>query len=180
MQYLYTFIISFIFIFLSEMGDKTQILVLSFSTQNKASHILIGIALGTLLSHGLAILLGSNIASLGNDNFIFYLKIATYITFLLFGILGFIKRHSIQTSSESKQNIKSKITDFIHSILRNCILLVAISIALGEIGDKTGLITKRPFRMPHHTSSPIAIIGGGRNPKPRRDKFGSFWSTIFR
>ena len=56
MQYFYTFIISFIFIFLSEMGDKTQILVLSFSTQNKTSHILIGIALGTLLSHGLAIL----------------------------------------------------------------------------------------------------------------------------
>ena len=39
----------------------------------------------------------------------------------------------------------------------------------GENGVKTGLITKRPFRMPHHTSSPIAIIGGGRNPKPRRD-----------
>ncbi len=139
MQYFYTFIISFIFIFLSEIGDKTQILVLSFSTQNKTSHILIGIALGTLLSHGLAILLGSNIASLGNDNFIFYLKIATYITFLLFGIFGFIKQHSIQTSSESEKNIKSKITDFIHSILRNCILLVAISIALGEIGDKTWL-----------------------------------------
>ena len=36
----------------------------------------------------------------------------------------------------------------------------------GEIGIKTGLITKRPFRMPHHTSSPISIIGGGRSPKP--------------
>lgn len=50
----------------------------------------------------------------------------------------------------------------------------------GEVGNSTGLITRRPFRMPHHTSSPIAIIGGGRNPKPRRNKFGSFWCTIFR
>ena len=29
-----------------------------------------------------------------------------------------------------------------------------------------GLITTRPFRRPHHTSSPISIIGGGRIPKP--------------
>lgn len=36
----------------------------------------------------------------------------------------------------------------------------------GEIDSKLGLITKRPFRRPHHTSSPISIIGGGRVPKP--------------
>ena len=50
----------------------------------------------------------------------------------------------------------------------------------GELGGKTGLITKRPFRMPHHTSSPIAIIGGGRNPKPRGNKFSTFGCIIFR
>ena len=50
----------------------------------------------------------------------------------------------------------------------------------GELSSRTGLVTKRPFRMPHHTSSPIAIIGGGRNPKPRRNKFSTFWSAIFR
>ena len=36
----------------------------------------------------------------------------------------------------------------------------------GDIDSKLGLITKRPFRRPHHTSSPISIIGGGRVPKP--------------
>ncbi len=40
MQYLYPFIISFIFIFLSELGDKTQILVLSFSARNKTVNII--------------------------------------------------------------------------------------------------------------------------------------------
>ena len=77
------------------------------------------------------------------------------------------------------------ISDRIPSILPDLTFEEALEITkihsiTGEIGIKTGLITKRPFRMPHHTSSPIAIIGGGRNPKPRRDKFGSFWSTIFR
>lgn len=36
----------------------------------------------------------------------------------------------------------------------------------GKIEDNTGLIKVRPFRRPHYTSTPISIIGGGRNPKP--------------
>lgn len=139
MQYFFPFIISFIFIALSELGDKTQILVLSFSTKNKASHILLGVALGTLLSHGLAILLGTKICHLGNDNFIFYLKIITYFTFLIFGILGFIKLKTSSKNNLSKPDYKSKIQFFISSILKNCIFIVALSIAIGEIGDKTWL-----------------------------------------
>ena len=48
MEFLYPFFISFILIFLSELGDKTQLLVLSFSTKDKAKNILFGVALGTL------------------------------------------------------------------------------------------------------------------------------------
>ena len=36
----------------------------------------------------------------------------------------------------------------------------------GELDNNKGLITTRPFRRPHHTSSPVSIIGGGRIPKP--------------
>ena len=32
--------------------------------------------------------------------------------------------------------------------------------------NKNGLITKRPFRRPHHTITEKALIGGGRIPKP--------------
>jgi magnesium chelatase family protein len=34
----------------------------------------------------------------------------------------------------------------------------------GEITDN--IVDTRPFRTPHHTSSPIALIGGGTKPKP--------------
>lgn len=36
----------------------------------------------------------------------------------------------------------------------------------GELEGGQGLITTRPFRRPHYTSSPVSIIGGGRIPKP--------------
>lgn len=36
----------------------------------------------------------------------------------------------------------------------------------GLLPAKEGLITRRPFRSPHHTASPAAIIGGGSSPLP--------------
>lgn len=36
----------------------------------------------------------------------------------------------------------------------------------GLLPAAKGIVTARPFRSPHHTSSDIALIGGGPNPKP--------------
>lgn len=36
----------------------------------------------------------------------------------------------------------------------------------GLLPPDSSLITKRPFRAPHHTISSISLIGGGRIPKP--------------
>ena len=139
MQYLYPFIISFMFIFFSELGDKTQILVLSFSARNKSTNILLGVALGTLFSHGLAIAFGSHIAVF-NNNFIYYLKILTSCTFLFFGIIGFFKLKKSSSKSENiEEDSKSNIIKFLNSLTKNCIIIVASSIAIGELGDKTFL-----------------------------------------
>lgn len=40
---------------------------------------------------------------------------------------------------------------------------------LGLTSTEEALITQRPFRSPHHTITPVSLIGGGRNPKPRRN-----------
>ena len=50
----------------------------------------------------------------------------------------------------------------------------------GNIETEEGLITKRPFRTPHHTISTTSMVGGGRIPKPRRNKSSTLWSIIFR
>ena len=36
----------------------------------------------------------------------------------------------------------------------------------GLLSPSEGLIRQRPFRNPHHTITPAALIGGGRNPEP--------------
>jgi len=36
----------------------------------------------------------------------------------------------------------------------------------GRVGPDKGLISSRPFRSPHHSSSHIALVGGGNSPQP--------------
>jgi len=36
----------------------------------------------------------------------------------------------------------------------------------GKLDGHSSLMTRRPFRTPHHTSSDIALVGGGSNPQP--------------
>ncbi len=36
----------------------------------------------------------------------------------------------------------------------------------GELDLKTGIVSKRPFRSPHHTASTVSLTGGGTNSKP--------------
>lgn len=137
MDFLYPFFISFILVCLSELGDKTQILVLSFSTKNKASKILLGVAIGTFFSHGLAIIFGSKLNSLISltENFAFYLKVFTYISFIIFGLIGFLPKKSENSSNSSKHSFLSKFSN----LHLSCVLIVAISIVVGEFGDKTFL-----------------------------------------
>lgn len=36
----------------------------------------------------------------------------------------------------------------------------------GKLSDDSGLVARRPFRAPHHTSSNVALVGGGSYPQP--------------
>ncbi len=36
----------------------------------------------------------------------------------------------------------------------------------GLLANEVGLVCRRPFRSPHHTSSNAALVGGGTNPRP--------------
>ncbi|MBO7198341.1 MAG: YifB family Mg chelatase-like AAA ATPase [Tidjanibacter sp.] len=36
----------------------------------------------------------------------------------------------------------------------------------GKLGSEKGLLSRRPFRSPHHLASAVAMVGGGSNPQP--------------
>ena len=133
MHALYPFFIAFLIIFLAELGDKTQLLVLSFASKSKVRNILIGIAIGSLMSHGIAIVFGSSLGLLQNKAILFILKFLTYITFLIIGIIGFLpkKESSLEHENVFLKHIKYKSLNYI--------FIIAISIMIGEIGDKTFL-----------------------------------------
>ena len=132
MLFLYTLFIAFLLVFFSELGDKTQLIVLSFSAKLKATTILLGVALGSLFSHGLAILFGSFLGNLNNDFIHNILEFISYSSFIILGILSFL---SAKEESSDSNGFISKISNF----KINYIFVIAIAIAFGEIGDKTFL-----------------------------------------
>ncbi len=139
MDFIYPFFVAFSMIFFAELGDKTQLLVLSFSAKNRAYKILFGVALGTFCSHGLAILFGSRLASFTNLSFQYYLKFFTYCSFIIFGIIGFLPRKNPSNISDSSRKVKFSFFNKISSVPFSAIMIVAISILIGEFGDKTFL-----------------------------------------
>lgn len=132
-MYIYPLIIAFTLVFISELGDKTQILVLSFSSKLRTTTILLGVALGSLLSHGIAITFGSFLGNIGNDSIHFLLELITYILFLIFGFFTLLSN-----KKENSNNNNSAINN-INKLKLNYILIIALSIAIGELGDKTFL-----------------------------------------
>ena len=130
MDFITPFFIAFVFVFLSELGDKTQLLILSFSTKLKTLTILIGIALGSLFSHGIAILFGSTLGSINDSNFEHIIQLITFLSFIFIGmyILFFQKKKD----EDNKNSLK-----FISNLKINYVFIIALSIAVGELGDKT-------------------------------------------
>ena len=129
---LYSFFVAFLLVFFSELGDKTQLIVLSFSTKLKASTILLGVALGSFFSHGIAILFGSFLGNLENNNIHFILEVITYSSFILLGLLSFIP-------SKSKEDNDNGLINKFSNFKLNYVFIIAMAIAFGEIGDKTFL-----------------------------------------
>ncbi len=134
MELLYPFLIAFLFVFISELGDKTQLLVLSFSSKIKPFFILFGVAIGSFFSHGIAILFGSSIGLLQNEWLHQLLEIVTYSTFLLFGIFSFLPKKEEKGNSK-KESFLTKLSSFGIGY----VFMIAFSIMVGELGDKTFL-----------------------------------------
>ena len=133
MEFIYPALMAFTIVFLSELGDKTQLLVLSFASKLKTMTIILGVALGSLLSHGIAILFGSALGNMENSTFQHLLQFSTYFSFLILGVFTLFSKSNGDNSN--KTGILSKISNLKISF----VFIIAFSIAIGELGDKTFL-----------------------------------------
>lgn len=135
MELIYPFFIAFSMVFVSELGDKTQLLVLSFSGKGRTFKILLGVAIGSFFSHGLAILFGSSVNLLSSPIIKTVVEWITYVSFLLMGIISLIPKKESSLDKEKKDGIIHKIS---HLKINYC-FIIALCIMVGELGDKTFL-----------------------------------------
>lgn len=115
------FIKAFLLIFIAEMGDKTQIIAMTFATQHKVKDVIKGVIIGVALNHGIAIILGRFISKAVPLNTI---QIIAGIMFVAFGIMA-LKDEGLDESRDRKNF--------------GPIATVAIAFFIGELGDKTQL-----------------------------------------
>ena len=91
---------------------------------------------GSFFSHGIAILFGSKVGLLENQYLLSTIKIFTYSTFILMGLLSLLpKKEKINSNDNKKNNILKKVIN----LKINYTIIIALSIMIGELGDKTFL-----------------------------------------
>lgn len=131
---IYAVFISFTLVFITELGDKTQLLMISFSNKSTPFRILLGVAIGSFFSHGIAILFGSSLNFFDIYFVQHSLKIFTYLSFILVGLYSFLPKKILLSMDDSKkENVIAKLSN----MKINYTFIVALSIIIGEIGDKT-------------------------------------------
>ncbi|MCK5762771.1 MAG: TMEM165/GDT1 family protein [Clostridiales bacterium] len=108
-------------IFMAEMGDKTQVLAMTFALKYNIKQILLGVAIGAFLNHGLVILLGTMLTKVLPLNL---LQIFAGTLFVFFAF------YSLRIEDEEVENTSNKY---------GVIITVAVAFFIGELGDKTQL-----------------------------------------
>jgi len=111
---------SFVLVAVAELGDKTQIAVITLSSRFKAFSVFSGAMLAFLLTTGIAVAIGDALTLLLP---LFWLRITAATIFLIFGFYTIISR-------KSEAQVKTKET-------RNAVFSSFSMIMLMELGDKT-------------------------------------------
>lgn len=119
--------LSFAVIFVAELGDKSQLMALTFATRFKALPVLLGITAATAVTHavsvGVGYLLGATIPT-------FWISLVAAVAFVAFGFWT-LRGDTLTENEKDRGNTTS----------RSAFVAVAVSFFLAELGDKTMLAT---------------------------------------
>jgi putative Ca2+/H+ antiporter (TMEM165/GDT1 family) len=133
-------------IFVAELGDKTQIVILTLSARYGFRQVFLGAASAFLLLNALAVSVGVILYELVPESVIKYTVSAIFI---LFGIYALLPRREKEEGDAEDKKIKRK-----HGPILTAFLLICLM----ELGDKTQLSL---IALTAKYSQPIWVFIGG-------------------
>ena len=119
--------VSFVVILVAELGDKSQLMALTFATRFRALPVLVGITAATAVVHavsvGIGYLLGAALPT-------FWISVAAAVAFVAFG-LWTLRGDALSRDEQEKAS----------GTTRSAVLAASVAFFLAELGDKTMLAT---------------------------------------
>ena len=121
------FFVSFGVIFVAELGDKSQLMALTFSARYKALPVLIGITIATAVVHAFSVVAGVLLGDSIPTNAINIVAGVAFLGFAAWTLRG--------DSLDDDEATKAQRTN------RSAIVAASVAFFLAELGDKTMLAT---------------------------------------
>jgi Ca2+/H+ antiporter, TMEM165/GDT1 family len=121
------FLLSFAVIFVAELGDKSQLMALTFATRFRALPVLIGITGATALVHLVSVAIGQTVGQLIPPNLLGFLGGLAFLGFGIWTLRG-------DSLDEAERTRVDRTTGSV-------VLAVGAAFFLAELGDKTMLAT---------------------------------------
>ncbi|WP_432825334.1 TMEM165/GDT1 family protein [Dactylosporangium sp. CA-092794] len=125
--FLAALVISFGVIFVAELGDKSQLMALTFATRFRMMPVLIGITVATAVVHLVSVAVGYGLGAALPTGWISLVAALAFVAFGFWTLRG-------DTLTDDERTKAERTT-------RSAIVAVAVSFFLAELGDKTMLAT---------------------------------------
>lgn len=119
--------VSFAVIFVAEMGDKSQLMAMTFATRFRAVPVLIGITAATAVVHAISVGVGYGLGAALPTGWISLLAGLAF-----FGFAAWTLRGDSLTEADKRKAEHST---------RTAVVAVSVAFFLAELGDKTMLAT---------------------------------------
>jgi putative Ca2+/H+ antiporter (TMEM165/GDT1 family) len=120
-------LVSFGVIFVAELGDKSQLMALTFATRYRAVPVLIGITLATALVHAVSVFVGAFLGAAIPT------RLVTLVAAIAFVAFGFWTLRGDQLTEDDERRAAQPAS--------HVVLTVGAVFFLAELGDKTMLAT---------------------------------------
>ena len=140
------FFLSLVVIFVAELGDKSQLMAMTFATRFRALPVLIGITVATAIVHLMSVLVGAVLGAALPTGPISILAGLAFFGFAAWTLHG-------DTLSDDEREKADRTT---HS----AVIAVGIAFFLAELGDKTMLATVTLAAGSHGVAGLIGVWAG--------------------